>query len=99
MTRQTPLSLVYGQECMNYMDYIVLIRRIDVIIEIIDVDVIEEKLLQIVHVEEECFVIGFHQNVEKQRQKAWHDRHIKRKHFEVRGLVLMYDSKFFKHPQ
>ena len=91
--------MVYEQEVMNCMEYIVLIRRIDVIIEIIGVDVIEERLLQIVHVEEECFVVGFHQNVEKQRKKACHDRHIKRKHFEVRGHVLMYDSKFFKQPQ
>ena len=48
--------------------------------------------------EEECFLACFHQNVEKQRKKVWHDRHIKRKHFEVRGLVLMYDNKIFKHP-
>ena len=31
-------------------------------------------------------------------QKAWHDRHIRTKQFKVGGLVLMYDSKFFKHP-
>ena len=36
--------------------------------------------------------------MEKQRQKSWHDRHIKRKHFEVGGLVLMYDRKILKHP-
>ena len=69
------------------------------ITEITDSDVVEEILFEIVHVEEECFVVGFHQNVEKQRKKAWHDRHFKRNHFEVGGHVLMYDSNFFKHPQ
>ena len=69
------------------------------IIEITYVDVVEERLLQIVHMEEECFVVGFHNKVEKQRKKSWHDRHIKRKHFDVGGLVVMYDSKFFKNLQ
>ena len=49
------------------MEYIMPIRRLDVIIEITDVDVVKELLFQIVHVEEERFVVGFHQNVEKQR--------------------------------
>ena len=48
--------------------------------------------------EEECFVTGFHQTFEKQRQKAWHDRHIRVKPFKVGGLVLLYKDKFFKHP-
>ena len=48
--------------------------------------------------EEERFVAGFHQNIEKKRQKVWNDRHIKSKHFEVRDIVLMYDNKLFKHP-
>ena len=30
-------------------------------------------------------------------KKAWNDRHIKRNNFEVGGLVLMYDNKFFMH--
>ena len=66
------------------------------IIEITYVDVVEERLLQIVHMEEECFVVGFHNKVEKQRKKSWHDQQIKRKHFEVGGIVLMYDIKLFK---
>ena len=64
----------------------------------IDVDVVEERLLQLIHLEEERFIARFHQNVEKQRKKAWHDRHIKNKQFIVGGLVLMYDINFFKHP-
>ena len=34
----------------------------------------------------------------KKGKNTWHDRHIKRKHFEVGGIVLMYDKNFFKHP-
>ena len=34
----------------------------------------------------------------KDQQKAWHDRHIKYKQFATGDLVLLYDSKFIKHP-
>ena len=34
----------------------------------------------------------------KDQQKAWHDHHIKQKQFATRYLVLLYDSKFIKHP-
>ena len=34
--------------------------------------------------------------VQKQHEKAWHDRHIKLRTFKVNDLVLLYDSKFDK---
>ena len=39
---------------------------------------------------------GFHQQVHKEREKAWHDHHIKLHTFKVNDLVLLYDSKFTK---
>ena len=99
MASQTPFRLVDGQEFVIPMEYIVLGLRIIVIAEMTDVNVVEEKLSQLVQLEQDCFVASFHQNVEKQRQKVWHDRRIKNKQFQVGGLVLIYDSKFFKHPR
>ena len=55
------------------MEYIVPSLRIGAITEMKYVNAIEERLLQIMHLEEEHFFTGFHQNVEKQRQKAWND--------------------------
>ena len=81
------------------MEYIVPSLIIIGITEMTDVDAMEDRLLQLVQLEEECFVVGLHQNIEKQRQKVWHDRNIKRKQFQVGGLVLMYDTKFFMHPR
>ena len=85
---QTPFRLVYGQEVVMPMEYIVPILRIAAIKEMTDVNVVEEILSQLLQLEEECFVGGFHQNVEKQIQKAWHDLHIKSKHFDVGDLFL-----------
>ena len=37
--------------------------------------------------------------MQKAREKAWHDRHIKKKQFQSGDLVLLYDSKFMKLPK
>ena len=84
LTGQTPFRLVYGQESVVPMEYIVLSLRIVALTEMTDVDVVEGILSQLIQMEEERFVTGFHQNIENQRQKAWHDCHIKNKHFKVR---------------
>lgn len=47
---------------------------------------------------EEIFLARFHQQVQEQREKAWHDRHIMLRTFKVNDLVLLYDSKFDKYP-
>jgi len=44
------------------------------------------------------FLAGFHQQVKKQCEKAWHDQHIKLHTFKVNDLVLLYDSNFDKFP-
>ena len=80
------------------MEYIVPILRIAAATWMDDEGALEECLAQLVQLEEDRFVAGFHQHVEKDRQKAWHDRHIKNKHFQQGNLVLLYDSKLAKHP-
>jgi hypothetical protein len=48
--------------------------------------------------EEDRILVGFHQQVKKERDKAWHDRHIKKKMFKEGDLVFLYDNKSFQHP-
>jgi len=52
----------------------------------------------LLEIEEDRFIVGFQQQVQKARDKAWHDRHIKHKVFQEGDLVLLYKSEFFKHP-
>jgi hypothetical protein len=47
--------------------------------------------------EEDRILARFHQQVQKLRDKACHDRHIKKKTFKEGYLVLLYDSKTFQH--
>ena len=46
-----------------------------------NVEALEECIAQLIHLEEDHFIAGFHQRVDKDRQKAWHDCHIKNKQF------------------
>lgn len=54
----------------------------------------EEWLFQLVALKEDHFTTNFHQQVEKVREKAWHDRHIRHKVFKEKYLVLFYDNMF-----
>ena len=52
------------------MEYIVPSLRIAAVIEMTNTGVVEESLAQLIQMEEERFITGFHQNVEKQWQKS-----------------------------
>ena len=46
-----------------------------------DTDMVNERLAQLLALEEDRFIIGFHQKVQKAREKAWHDKNMKSKIF------------------
>ena len=49
--------------------------------------------------EEDKIVVGFHKEVQKEKDKSCHDRHIKSKKFKEGCLVLLYESKYLQHPR
>jgi hypothetical protein len=51
----------------------------------------------LVELEEDRFIAGFHQQVQKEQEKEYHDKHIKKKTFKKGDLVLLYESKFITH--
>ena len=55
---QTPFWLVYRQEIVMSMEYIVPRLRIYTITEMADVDAVEEILLHLVQLEEDWLVVG-----------------------------------------
>ena len=40
---------------------------------------------------------GFHQEVQKEKDKSWHDSYIKKKKFNEGGKVILYKSKYLQH--
>ena len=75
---------MYGQEAVIPMEYIIPSLIIAQITEMADTDMMNERLEQLLALEEDKFIAGFHQKVQKVREKAWHDRHIKSKIFQIR---------------
>eukprot|EP00253_Pinus_taeda_P014337 PITA_14337 len=96
---QTPFRLVYGIEAVMPMEYIVPSLCIAMFIGIVDHGALEERLAQLTELEEDKFLARFHQQVQKERKKSWHDRHIKMHTFKVNNLILLYDNNFDKSPR
>jgi hypothetical protein len=96
---QTPFKLVYGLEVVVPMEYLVPSLRIVAFIDMDDTGAIHERISQLVELEEDRFIVGFHQQIQKEREKAYHDRHTKKKIFRQGDLVLLYENKFIKHPR
>ena len=74
------------------MEYIVLSLRVSILIDMVDEDSLKERLLLLLSLEEHRFIAGFNQQLQKERAKAWYDRHIKSKAFKEGDLVLLYVS-------
>jgi hypothetical protein len=49
-----------------------------------DDESVAEWVAKMLELDEARFLANFHQTIEKDRQKAWHDRHIKKKNFCTR---------------
>ena len=65
LTGHTPFRLVYGQEAVVPMEYIVPSLRIVMLTQMTNEDAVEKRLLYLIQMEEEHFIAEFHQTVEK----------------------------------
>lgn len=63
LIRQASFRLVYGQEVVISIKYIMPSLQITVVIDMSDWDSIEEHIAQLVELEEDCFLASFHQQV------------------------------------
>ena len=88
--------LVYSVKDVNPMEYIVPSLCITTFTGMMDRRARMARALT--ELEEDRFLAGFHQQVQKECEKAWHDQHIKLRTFKVNDLVLLYDNKFDKFP-
>jgi hypothetical protein len=57
---QTPFKLVYGLEVVVPMEYLVPSLRIVAFTNMDDISVVHERLSQLVKLEEDRFITGFH---------------------------------------
>jgi hypothetical protein len=79
------------------LDYLVPSLCIAAITNMTKEGVVQERLDQLMELEEDKILAGFHQEVQKVKDKAWNDRHIKKKIFKEGNLVLLYDNRYLQH--
>jgi hypothetical protein len=96
--KYTPFQLVYGKEVVVPAEFITPSLYIAQITHMSEEESVAQRLMELQELEETRFLADFHQSVEKARQKSWHDRHIKTKVFAQGDKVLLYDSRYQKHP-
>jgi hypothetical protein len=63
---QTPFKLVYGLKVVVPMEYLVPSLRIVSFTGMDDTGVVQERLAQLVELEEDRFIVVFHQQVQKE---------------------------------
>jgi hypothetical protein len=61
--------LAYGKEAIILMDFIMPIMHVPMINDLSESSIVEERFSQFVQLEEDQFSIGFHQQVNKAREK------------------------------
>eukprot|EP00253_Pinus_taeda_P004059 PITA_04059 len=86
LTGQTPFRFVYGVEAMMPIEYIVPSLHTVACIGMVNHKDMEEKFMQLAELEEDSFLARFHQQVQKECEKTWHDQHIKMCTFKKGGL-------------
>jgi hypothetical protein len=96
--RYTPLYLFYGKEALVPAEFISSSLYIAQITHMSEKESVAQRLMELQELEETIFLEDFHQSVEKERQKSWHDRHINTKVFMQGDKVLLYDSQYQKNP-
>ena len=70
LTGYTPLKLAYGQEVVMPMEYIVPRLKIAALTNMEDEETLKERLVNLAELEEDRFIAGFDQQVQKDREKA-----------------------------
>ena len=68
LTGHTPFRLAYGQDVLMPMEYIVPSLKIETLTDMADEETVNERLLNLVELEEDHFVAGFDQQVQKDRE-------------------------------
>jgi hypothetical protein len=97
ITGKTSFRLVYGHEKIIPLEHFIPSLCVASTTNMTEINTLQERLYQLMELEEDIIKVGFHQEVEKSKDKVWHDRHIKNKNFKEGDLVLFYDSKYLQH--
>ena len=97
ITKHTPFTLVYSKEVVIMLKFVVFSFCIAIDTTMIDDKSLENRMNELMELEENRLLTGFIQLIKKNMQKEFHDRNINTKLLERNTLLIIYDSKFFKN--
>jgi hypothetical protein len=89
---------VYGREFVVPTEFITPSLYIAQVTYMIDDESVLERVSKLMDIEEAIFLIDIHQTMERDRHKSLQYMHIKEKVFSQGDHVLLYYSKYEKHP-
>jgi hypothetical protein len=70
LTRKTHFILVYGQEAIVPLEYLIPSLCISIIIDMIERGAKRKILAQLMELEEDWIIVGFHREVQKEKDKS-----------------------------
>lgn len=97
ITKNTPFILVYSKEVVIMLNFVVPRFFISIYTRMIDDKSLQNRMNELMELEENRLLTGFIQLIKKNMQKEFHDRNINTKLLERNTLLIIYDSKFFKN--
>ena len=89
--------MLYGQQAVVPLEFLLPSLDVATINNMIECGAIEERISQLMEIEEDRILTRFFQEVQNGREKAWNDKNIKKKSLKEGDLVLLYENKFFQH--
>jgi hypothetical protein len=73
------------------LEFLVPSLHVVIITNMTERGVVKDRLNKLMYMEEDKILEGFHQEVQKERDKSW-------RRFKEEDIVLLFESKFFQHP-
>ena len=98
LTKFTPFQWVYEKEPMILVEFFAPRLCIALAKNMSTDQSIQSRLNELMELEEDIILVGFNQQVEKNRKKAWHDRNIRKRKLDPSLLVLLNGSRYIKLP-
>lgn len=92
-TGQTPFQLMYGQEVMVPVEFMVPSLRIAIDNRLGNMESLRKRLYALNKLDERRMMAQWVTETTQQRRKSWHDKHLRRMRFNPGQLVLKFNGR------
>ena len=98
LTKFTPFQWVYEKEPMIPVDFFAPSLCIAMAKNMTDNESLQNRLNELMELEEDRILAMFSQQMETHKKQYWHYRNIRKRELKPGSLVLLYESRYIKHP-